>query len=55
MLYIFLGYLFAHFHITINDIELLPKFIGYILIYVGVRKFESQSWAMEKAKPWAGG
>lgn len=33
---IFWGLIFANFHMNLNGIELLPAFIGYIIVYLGV-------------------
>ena len=35
---VFIGLLFLFLHIKINGIDLLPVFVGYILIYQGVRQ-----------------
>jgi len=36
---IFIGLLFLFFDIKINGITLLPAFVGYLLIFFGMRKF----------------
>ena len=32
-----LGYLFIMFHINLGTIDILPDFIGYVLIYKGIK------------------
>ena len=34
--YIFWGLVFFHFHVTINQIDLLPDFVGFILFYLAL-------------------
>jgi len=50
---IFIGYLFLFFNFEINGIDLLPGFIGYILIFVGLGKLKNESSYFQKARPWA--
>ena len=33
---IFIGLLFLFFRITINSVDILPNFVGYVLIYLGL-------------------
>ncbi|QRN85714.1 hypothetical protein JR334_00255 [Clostridia bacterium] len=51
MTQIFLGYILAFFHIKINGFDLLPNFLGYIFIVVGLAKLEGIHF--KKAKPFA--
>lgn len=48
---IFIGYIFVFFHLKINGFDLLPDFIGYILIYRGLCKLTVETAIFEKAKP----
>ena len=36
MAYIFWGYIFSLVDFNINSFDLLPDFIGYLLIFIGV-------------------
>lgn len=51
MTYIFLGYILTFFHIKIKGFDLLPNFLGYIFIFVGLAKLEGIHF--KKAKPFA--
>lgn len=53
MLQIFIGYLFLFFNFEINGIDLLPGFIGYILIFAGLGKLKNESIFFQKARPWS--
>lgn len=53
MLQIFIGYLFLFFHFKINEFDLLPSFVGYIFIFVGLGKLKNESSYFQKARPWA--
>lgn len=35
---IFWGFVFATFHINLGAIQIVPTFIGYIIIYLGIEK-----------------
>ena len=48
---IFWGLLFLFFDININEISILPAFVGYILIYLGMKEYE-ETPAFAKARPW---
>jgi len=50
---IFIGYILVFFHFKINGIDLLPDFIGYILIANGLGQLAGESEYFEKAKSWA--
>ncbi len=52
---IFIGYLFIMFHLTINGLDLLADFVGYLLIYQGLSELSVKSASMTKGKPWAMG
>lgn len=54
---IFLGFLFVflNFSIVINGthvINLLPEFVGYILLYAGAREMQEDSSRYITAQPW---
>ena len=49
MLQILIGYLFLFFNFEINGIDLLPGFIGYIFIFVGLGKLANESIYFQKA------
>lgn len=53
--YIFVGFSFIFFNININIgssvIELMPAFIGYILIHKGLRQLSSNSVYFSKVRP----
>ena len=53
MKYIFWGYFLIFFHLRINGIDLLPDFVGYILIVMGLGQLAEESEHFVKAKPWA--
>lgn len=48
---IFWGLLFLFFDFKINEISILPAFVGYILIYLGMKEHE-ETPAFVKARPW---
>lgn len=52
---IFWGLLFLFFDININEISILPAFVGYLLIYFGMKEYNrehSEIPAYTKARPW---
>ena len=54
---IFVGFLFVflNFNLTLNDtyvINLLPDFVGFILLYVGTRELLEESPRYTTAGPW---
>ena len=52
---IFWGLLFLFFDININQISILPAFVGYLLIYFGMKEYNVRYGAVEaytKARPW---
>ncbi|WP_058486460.1 hypothetical protein [Defluviitalea phaphyphila] len=51
MTHIFWGYILIFFHIKINGFDLLPNFLGYIFIFIGLSKLEGMHF--KKAKPFA--
>ena len=53
MLLIFIGYIFIRFHININTFDLLPDFLGFILIYMGLGQLEDRAPSFAQARPWA--
>lgn len=53
MTHIFVGYLLVFFDITVNGIDLLPNFLGYALIFIGLGKLAEKSVCFAKGKPWA--
>lgn len=55
MMHMFIGWLFIFFHVKINGFDLLPNFIGYALIFIGLTRLAGKSLNFEKAKPWAMG
>ena len=48
---IFWGLLFLMFDINIGSVSIIPDFIGYILIYVGMQQMGAEQ-TFSKAKPW---
>lgn len=50
---IFIGYILVFFNIGINGFDLLPDFIGYALIFVGLGRLATESENFAKARPWA--
>lgn len=50
---ILIGYVLVFFHITINGFDLLPDFIGYALIFIGLGRLAAESENFAKARPWA--
>lgn len=50
---IFIGYILIFFHFKINGFDLLPDFVGYILIVVGLGQLAAESEQFVKAKSWA--
>lgn len=50
---IFIGYILIFFHLKINGFDLLPDFIGYILIVIGLGQLAAESEQFVKAKSWA--
>ena len=50
---IFIGYILIFFHFKINGFDLLPDFVGYLLIFNGLGKLAADSEWFAKAKPWA--
>ena len=53
MTLIFVGYLLTSFHFTINGIDLLPDFLGFILIAAGLWQMADKSNHFERSIPWA--
>ena len=53
MLLVFIGFLLAHAHININEFDLLPNFLGFFLVFLGLRQLEHQANSFGKGKPWA--
>jgi len=49
---IFWGLIFLFFNININEISLLPAFVGYILIFMGMKDYP-QVERFGKCRPWA--
>ena len=52
---IFWGLIFLFFDFKINEITLLPAFVGYLLIYFGMKEYHAKHDAVEayaKARPW---
>ncbi len=52
---IFWGLLFLFFDININEVSILPAFVGYLLIYFGMKEYNrehSEVPAYHKAQPW---
>lgn len=50
---IFIGYILIFFHFRINGIDLLPDFVGYLLIASGLGQLAEESEQFVKARPWA--
>ena len=50
MIFIFIGYILIFFHIRIMGIDILPNFVGYFLIYLGLRELTGRSPRFETAK-----
>ena len=53
---IFWGLLLLLFDIKINEISLLPDFVGYLLIYFGMKEHNLKHGTIDayaKAQPWA--
>lgn len=50
---IFIGYILIFFHFKINGIDILPDFVGYLLIANGLGRLEKESELFVKARPWA--
>lgn len=48
---IFWGLLFLMFDINIGSVSIIPDFIGYILIYLGMKEMGAEQ-TFSKAKPW---
>ncbi len=51
MTQIFWGYILVLFHFRINGFDLLPNFLGYILVCVGLTKLLGESKSFKKARP----
>ena len=49
---IFLGLIFLFFNINIGNISILPAFVGYILIFMGMKDYP-QVGRFDKCRPWA--
>ena len=52
---IFWGLIFLFFDFKINGVTLLPAFVGYLLIYFGMKEYNAKHEAVEayiKARPW---
>ena len=52
---IFWGLLFLFFNININQVSILPSFVGYLLIYFGMKEYNTEQGevpAFSTAKPW---
>jgi len=49
---IFWGLIFLFFNINIGSISILPAFVGYILIFMGMKDYP-QVERFAKARPWA--
>lgn len=54
---IFLGLFFATFHINIGTLQILPAFVGWIIVFNGIRKIraEFEHKAFHKASLYASG
>lgn len=54
---IFYGFIFLFFDFTINidiiSFGLIPDFVGYIFIVIGLGELRSESRCFERARPWA--
>jgi len=50
---VFSGFFFIHLHLWINGVDLLPDFVGFILIAAGVSGFLEESKRFGKARIWA--
>lgn len=55
MLYIFIGYILVFFHLKINGFDLLMDFVGFFMIYAGLKQIANEAHGFEKAMPWAMG
>ncbi len=55
MLYIFIGYILVFFHLKINGFDLLMDFVGFFMIYAGLKQIANEAHSFEKAMPWAMG
>lgn len=53
MLLILIGFLLMFFDLNINGFDLLPDFLGYVLIFIGLGKLAKHSENFAKARPWA--
>ena len=53
MTYIFFGYLLVFLNIRINGFDIMPDFIGYLLIFAGANKLRERSSYFSKARFWA--
>lgn len=53
MTHIFWGYILIFFHLKINEFDLLPDFLGYVLICIGLSKLLYESINFKKAIPYA--
>lgn len=53
MSYILFGYLLVFLNIRINGFDIMPDFIGYLLIFAGVNKFRERNSYFSKARFWA--
>ena len=53
MSYIFFGYLLVFLNTRINGFDIMPDFIGYLLIFAGVNKLRERSRYFSKARFWA--
>ena len=55
MLYIFIGYILVFFHLKINGFDLLMDFVGFFMIYAGLKQIANEAHSFERAMPWAMG
>ena len=53
MSYIFFGWLLVFLNFTINGFDILPDFIGYLLIFAGVNKLAEKSPYFGEARIFA--
>jgi hypothetical protein len=53
ILWMFAGTLFLFFNFRVMGFNIIPNFIGYILIFVGLRRMEHNSRLLRKAKYFA--
>ncbi len=51
---IFFGYILVFFHIKLNGFDILMDFVGFFLIWQGLRAYVDAP-SFQKAKPWAVG